>query len=65
MSLERFYNERIEWSEIMKEINYTCAHMDFNKSYGCAKCEEERKMEMDNKMMGTNFTAAAKTMRKG
>jgi hypothetical protein len=26
----------------MKEINYKCAHMDFNKSYGCAKCDEER-----------------------
>ena len=65
MSLERFY-EGIEWSEIMKEINYTCAHMDFNKSYGCAKCEEDRKMDMDknNKVMGTN-SAAAKTMRKG
>lgn len=50
----------------MKEINYTCAHMDFNKSYGCAKCEEDRKMEMDkdNKVVGTN-SAAAKTMRKG
>ena len=42
MSLERFYNEGIEWSEIMKEIKYACAHMDFNKSYGCAKCDEER-----------------------
>jgi|DEB0MinimDraft_10_1074344.scaffolds.fasta_scaffold00411_2 hypothetical protein len=60
MSLERFY-EGIEWSEIMKEINYTCAHMDFNKSYGCAKCEEERKMEMDK---GT-ISPAAKELRKG
>ena len=50
----------------MKEINYTCAHMDFNKSYGCAKCEEDRKMEMDKKgeRVNTN-SAAAKAMRKG
>ena len=52
----------------MKEINYTCAHMDFNKSYGCAQCDAERKeMEkntLKDKMMGT-ISAAAKTMRKG
>lgn len=53
----------------MKEINYTCAHMDFNKSYGCAKCDADKKeMEKNsfkNKVVGTISTAAAKTMRKG
>ena len=58
----------------MKEINYTCTHLDLNKSYGCGKCDAERKeMEktlknkmvgMNNKMMGT-ISAAAKTLRKG
>lgn len=51
----------------MKEINYTCAHMDFNKSYGCAKCDADKKeMEktLKDKVMGT-ISAAAKTMRKG
>ena len=52
----------------MKEINYTCEHMDFNKSYGCSKCDAERKeMEkntLKSKMMGT-ISTAAKTMRKG
>ena len=62
----------------MKELNYTCEHMDFNKSYGCSKCDAERKeMEktlkdkmmginntINNKMMGT-ISTAAKTLRKG
>ena len=76
MNLGKYY-ERIERSESrmerseMKEINYTCAHMDFNKSYGCAKCDEDRKQamkymdkDMRDKMMDTN-SAAAKAMRKG
>lgn len=56
----------------MKEVNYTCTHLDLNKSYGCGKCDAERQemeknrmMGMKNKMMGTIFPAAAKTMRKG
>jgi hypothetical protein len=67
MSSEKYY-ERIEWSEIMKEINYTCAHMDFNKSYGCAKCEEDKKQDMNKDNMDkrvSTSSAAAKAMRKG
>jgi hypothetical protein len=52
----------------MKEINYTCAHMDFNKSYGCAKCEEDKKQDMNKDNMDkrvSTSSAAAKAMRKG
>lgn len=52
----------------MKEINYTCTHLDLNKSYGCGKCDAERqemeKNTLKNKMVGT-ISAAAKTLRKG
>ena len=44
----------------MKEVNYNCTHLDFNKSYGCSQCEEEKKNEG-----GDTNSAAAKTMRKG
>lgn len=73
MNLVKYYEgierseSRMERSE-MKEINYTCTHLDLNKSYGCGKCDAERKeMEkntLKNKMMGT-ISAAAKTLRKG
>lgn len=69
ISIERS-ESRMERSE-MKEINYTCTHLDLNKSYGCGKCDAERQeMEkntnntINNKMMGT-ISAAAKMMRKG
>ena len=48
----------------MKEINYTCTHLDLNKSYGCGKCDAEREEMEKNKKMGTN-SAAAKKLRKG